>query len=145
MALRRRLVTAAMVAIAINAETGRDGLAQAGPVLACVAPLKPAVSVELYFGRGKPDGGEVSDTEWEDFLATEVTPRFPDGLSVIEVMGQYRGSSGRVVSERSKRLHIVVFDTPAHSARIGEIIDLYRRRFGQESVLRTERSLCAAL
>jgi len=145
MALRRRLVAAAMVAITIAAATGHDVVAQAGPALACVAPLEPAVSVDLYFGRGKPDGGEVSDAEWEDFLATEVTPRFPDGHSVIEVMGQYRGSSGKVVSERSKRLHIVVFDSPTHSARIAEIIDLYRRRFGQESVLRMERGLCAAL
>jgi hypothetical protein len=142
--LGRRLVPAAIAAIAIAA-AARDAVAQAGPAAACVAPLKPAVSVDLYFGRGKPDGGEVSDAEWEDFLATEVTPRFPDGLSVMEVMGQYRGSSGRAVSERSKRLHIVVFDSPTHSARIAEIIDLYRRRFGQESVLRMERGLCAAL
>lgn len=140
----KRLVTAAIAAIAIAA-TGGDVVAQAGTSGACVAPLKPAVSVELYFGRAKPDGGEVSDAEWEDFLATAVTPRFPDGHSVIEVMGQYRGSSGRAVSERSKRLHIVVFDSPAHLARIAEIIDLYRQRFRQESVLRTERSLCAAL
>ncbi|MGD9882762.1 MAG: DUF3574 domain-containing protein [Reyranella sp.] len=135
----------AAIAVIAIAAAGRDVLAQVGLTAACVAPLKPAVSVELYFGRGKPDGGEVSDREWEEFLAEEVSPRFPDGLSVMEVMGQYRGSSGRAVSERSKRLHIIVFDSPAHLAKIAEIIDLYRQRFRQESVLRTERSLCAAL
>lgn len=144
MDLCRRLLPAAIAALAIAVASG-DASAQAGPAPVCVAPLKPAVSVDLYFGRSKPDGGEVSDAEWEDFLATEVTPRFPDGLSVMDVMGQYRGSSGRAVSERSKRLHVVVFDSPTHLSKIAEIIDLYRQRFRQESVLRTERVLCAAL
>ncbi len=49
----------------------------------------------------------MSDGEWEDFLVTEVTPRFPDGLSVADVTGQYRGSSGRAVIERSKHLRVV--------------------------------------
>jgi hypothetical protein len=144
MDLRRRLLPVTVAAFAI-AHTGGVALAQGDPAIICVAPLKPAVSVDLYFGRGKPDGGEISDAEWEDFLATEVTPRFPDGLSVMDVMGQYRGLSGRAVSERSKRLHVVVFNAPAHAAKITEIIDLYRQRFRQESVLRMERNLCAAL
>jgi hypothetical protein len=144
MNLCSRALAAAIAALTIAATSG-DAAAQGGPASACVAPLKPAVSIELYFGRSKPGGGEVSDGEWEDFLATEVTPRFPDGLSVMDVLGQYRGSSGRVIAERSKRLHIVVFDASSHAARIAEIIDRYRLRFRQESVLRTEFSLCAAL
>lgn len=144
MARRRRWLPVAVAALAI-ALPGGSAVAQSEATTVCLPPLKPAVSVELYFGRSKPDGGEVSDGEWEDFLATEVTPRFPDGLSVMDVVGQHRGSSGRAVSERSKHLHVVVFDAPTHLARIAEIIDLYRQRFRQESVLRTERSLCAAL
>lgn len=142
--LRARWRPAAIAALAL-ALAGDAAVAQSAATTACLAPLKPAVSVELYFGRSKPDGGEVSDGEWEDFLVAEVTPRFPDGLSVMDVTGQYRGSSGRAISERSKRLHVVVFDAPTHTAKIAEIIDLYRQRFRQESVLRIERSLCAAL
>jgi hypothetical protein len=144
MGSRGSSVAAALAALAIvsSADVVR---AQSGAAPACAPPLKPAVSVELYFGRAKPGGGEVSDGEWEDFLATAVTPRFPDGLSVIDVVGQYRESSGRIVSERSKRLHIVVFDSPAHQQRIEEIVVLYRQRFRQDAVLRTERSLCAGL
>lgn len=144
MRLGSRPLPWALAVLALAVAAG-DGVAQVGAAPACVAPLEPAVSVELYFGRGKPDGGEVSDAEWEDFLATEVTSRFPDGLSVMDVVGQYRGPSGQPVAERSKRLHVVVFDAPSHLARVAEIIDLYRRRFRQESVLRTERHLCAAL
>ena len=49
---------------------------------ACTAPLKPALEVDLYFGREIDTGREVSEAEWASFLNDEVTPRFPDGLSV---------------------------------------------------------------
>ena len=39
-------------------------------------PLKAAVQVDLYFGRDT-DKGEVSESDWANFLADEVTPRFP--------------------------------------------------------------------
>ena len=111
----------------------------------CTAPLKPAVEIDLYFGRDKPGGGEVSETEWGAFLAEVVTSRFPDGISVFDSAGQYREPSGRMMRERSKRLVVVVFDSPAHRARIDEIIDAYKRRFGQYSVFRTEQPVCAGL
>lgn len=132
----RRLVEATVVTLALSA------CAQP-PV--CTAPLKPALEIDLYFGRDKPGGGEVSEAEWSAFLAEVVTPRFPDGLSVFDGAGQYREPSGRVARERSKRLVVVVFDTPTHRARIDEIIDAYKRRFDQHSVLRVEQPVCAGL
>lgn len=111
----------------------------------CSAPLKPAHEIDLYFGRDKPGGGEVTEAEWSAFLAEVVTLRFPDGLSVFDSAGQYRDPSGRMVRERSKRLVVVVFDAPAHRARIGEIVDLYKQRFGQNSVFRVEQPVCAGL
>ena len=112
-------------------------------VPACTAPLKPALQVDLYFGRDKPAGGEVSDAEWASFLAEAVTPRFPDGLSVLDVEGQTRVPSGMIVRERTKLLVVVVFDAPAHTAKVGEIVAAYNRRFGQHGVFRTERAVCA--
>ena len=116
-----------------------------GGVLVCTAPLKPALEVDLYFGRAKPGGGEVSDIEWAAFVSEAVTPHFPAGLSAAEIDGQYRGSTGEVVRERSKRVTIVVFDAPAHHAKVTSIVEAYLRRFGQESVLRVERPVCAGL
>ena len=104
----------------------------------CVAPLKPAVQVDLYFGQ-------VGPTEWQTFLDEEVTPRFPDGLSVIDTYGQYRDRQGRIDRERSKLLVIVVFDAPAHALRVQAIVDSFRRRYKQESVLRGEQPICASL
>ena len=45
---------------------------------------------------GKKGGGEVSEEEWRAFLETEVTPRFPDGLTVLTAYGQWRSRSGEV-------------------------------------------------
>jgi hypothetical protein len=111
----------------------------------CTAPLTPAVQVDLYFGRDKQGSGEVSEAEWSAFLAEVVTPRFPDGLSVLDVEGQVREPSGAIVRERTKLLVVVVFDAPAHRGRIGEIVADYSRRFGQHGVFRTERPVCAGL
>jgi Protein of unknown function (DUF3574) len=105
---------------------------------ACAAPLKPALQVDLYFGA-------VGEAEWRTFLDQEVTPRFPDGLSVVDAYGQYRNRRGTIERERAKLLVIVVFDAPAHAARVQAIVDSFIRRHGHESVLRVERPVCAGL
>jgi len=115
----------------------------ATPPQTCPAPLKSALQVDLFFGRETASGGEVSEAEWAAFLADEVTPRFPDGLSVLEVAGQHRDPSGRITRERSKLLVIVVFDAPDHRAKVAAIVEAYSRRHGQHGVFRTERAVCA--
>jgi hypothetical protein len=117
--------------------------AQPGPPPACAAPLKPAVEVNLYFGRDKPAGGEVSDAEWASFLADTVTPRFLAGLTVIDVSGQHRDPAGVIGQERTKLVVIVVFDAPAHRPKVTAILDTYTRRFGQHEVFRVEQLVCA--
>jgi len=119
--------------------------AQPGEPPVCTAPLKPAIAIDLYFGRDKPSGGEVTDAEWGAFVTEVVTSRFPDGLSVIDSSGQYREPTGRIVRERSKRLVVIVFDSPAHKAKVIEIVEAYKQRFGQYSVFRVEQPVCAGL
>ena len=46
-----------------------------------------AVQDSLYFGTVKPDG-IVSSEEWAAFLSAVVTPRFPQGLTVWQALGQ---------------------------------------------------------
>jgi hypothetical protein len=118
--------------------------AQPTAPLVCAAPLRAALEIDLYFGRDKQGGGEVSEAEWAQFVAEIVTPRFPDGLSVLNVEGQAREpSGGRIVRERTKLLVVVVFDAPAHRAKVGEIVAAYNARFGQHGVFRAERPVCA--
>src|ERR1035441_5387891 len=51
------------------------------------------VDTRLYFGLGPAEAPEkgVSEAAWREFLDKEVTPRFPAGLSVMEVYGQWQG------------------------------------------------------
>ncbi|MEA2853740.1 MAG: hypothetical protein QOE02_3759 [Rhodospirillaceae bacterium] len=135
----RRLIEAAVVAVSLGA------CAQPGAPAVCTAPLKPAREIDLYFGRDKQGGGEVSEAEWASFLTDTVTPRFPDGLSVLNVEGQARESSGRIVRERTKLLVVVVFDAPAHQGRVREIVQAYNGRFGQHGVFWSEHPVCAGI
>lgn len=109
----------------------------------CAAPLKAATEIDLYFGRDQASAGEVSDEAWATFLADDVTPRFPDGLSVLDVAGQYREPGGRLVREKTKLVVIVVFDAPVYRAQVAAIVEAYNRRFGQHGVFRVERAVCA--
>ena len=95
---------------------------------------------ELYFGRDKPDGTRVTDSEWMDFLDKEVTPRFPAGFTVLDGAGQYRDKSGKIVKEPSK---VLVFlyskgDRKSAGQKINEIRVAYCKQFQQESVLRLD-------
>ena len=99
---------------------------------------------QLFLGRSTGDGGEVSEEEWLAFLADTVTPRFPDGLTVLDAAGQWRDGTGAIQRERSKLLWILA--PPGDEARrlIDEISEEYKRRFQQESVLRILGSACAS-
>jgi hypothetical protein len=134
-----------VVAAALLALAACTPLTAQTAATACAPPLKPALQVDLYFGRGAEGGREVSEAEWASFLNEEVTSRFPDGLSVLDVRGQYRNVQGRIERERTKLLVIVVFDAPAHVSKVQAIVDSYSRRHGQNSVFRVERAVCAGL
>ena len=51
---------------------------------------KPQQVAELMFGRKIGDRIGVSEAQWARFLDREITPRFPDGLTVIDTRGQWR-------------------------------------------------------
>ncbi len=103
----------------------------------------PFIRTELYFGRNKSDGGEVSRKEFDGFLSGFVTERFPDGLTVLNARGQFLNSRGEVERERSVVL-ILLYPTSARnekSLKIEEIREEYKRKFQQQSVLRVDDPL----
>jgi hypothetical protein len=111
------------------------GCAGHGPSFESALGTQALVRSELYFGRLRPDGTVVSDAEWRTFVAEEITPRFPDGFTVFDALGQYRGRDGQIVSEPTKVLLIVHGADARLRGALQELRDLYRRRFQQESVL----------
>ncbi|HMV31913.1 MAG TPA: DUF3574 domain-containing protein [Gemmatimonadales bacterium] len=103
---------------------------------------KSMIREELYFGRGLTDGGEVSDSAWQRFLRDEVTPRFPDGVTVLDAHGQWRGPSGALVQERSWVM--VLYHEPGALAALAveELVRVYVTRFTQDAVLRDRAPAC---
>lgn len=95
---------------------------------------------ELYFGRDKNDGTQVSDEEWEKFIDEVVTPKFPQGLTVLDAKGQWQNDSGKVIKESSKVL-ILLYPTKfrkSSSRKIEEIRQAYKKMFNQQSVMRVD-------
>lgn len=107
-------------------------------------PVHPAraqgwVDTRLYFGLGPADQPQqgISEQAWREFLDREVTPRFPDGLSVLDVYGQWQEARQPGPERlRSKLLVIDYPDTPANRAKIEAIRAAWKQRTGDQSVLR---------
>ncbi len=120
----------------------------AAPLRAETEPCPPGfesfVEYRMFFGRGKPGGGAVSGEEWSDFLAAEVTPRFPDGLTVVDARGQWRDATGSIGREGAKLLIVLAVPGADAVQRTAEIADAYKHAFNQQSVLRTVETVCAA-
>jgi hypothetical protein len=108
--------------------------------LACSAPQKPMLDIELLLGRGKANGAR-----WRAFLAREVTPRFPDGLTVYDTGGQWRDDKRNViVRERSRVLRIIVPAGAPAAEKAAAVADAYKRQFRQKSVGIVIRPACAS-
>lgn len=104
-----------------------------------------AVGESLYFGTAIPAGGIVSTEQWETFVAREVTPRFPKGLTSWRAKGQWLGENGELQHEESYVLYVVHPDTPESETAVRAIIDRYRTEFRQEAVMRVRSSVCVSL
>ncbi len=110
---------------------------------ACPAGLQPARTAELFFGL--EEGGRLlSDAEWTGFVDTEVTPRFPDGLTVWDARGQWRPPHGTLTHEPSRVMLIVLTGRHDERARLAAVIGAYKTRFHQLSVLLAEHSDCVS-
>ena len=69
-----------------------------------------------------------------------MTPRFPDGLTLLKGDGQFRGEDDTVIKEQSFVLILLYpYDTlDEGSRRIERIRTLYKEEFDQQSVLRVD-------
>ena len=107
------------------------------PVPARPAPSSNMVIDRLSFGRDIPTGGTVSDSAWLSFLDEVVTPRFPDGFSVLRGEGQWRYADGRIQREAGFLLELYHAPGVPADSTFEAIAMEYIRRFHQEAVART--------
>jgi hypothetical protein len=110
----------------------------------CVAPARMMATAEMMFGRNVGSRLAVSDRAFADFLAAEVTPRFPDGLTVIDARGQWRDAGGALLREPAKLVLLVFADDAQKRADLAAIAEAYKRKFRQQSVLTSVRAGCVS-
>ncbi len=101
------------------------------------------VDTKLYFGLGPADHPEqgISEAQWRAFLDKQVTPRFPSGLSVVDVYGQWQGKDEPAPERlRSKMLIIDYLDSRENRDKIEAVRAAWKQKTGDQSVLRVTES-----
>ncbi|WP_449483577.1 DUF3574 domain-containing protein [Streptomyces avidinii] len=107
---------------------------------------EPYQETRLYFGTERPDGRPaVGEREFMGFLDREITPAFPEGLTVQDGHGQWRGSNGAIVREVSYEVVLLYPEKEAdeRGVRVERIRRAYEERFQQESVGRSDDQVTA--
>jgi hypothetical protein len=120
------------------------GCTTAGPGPSCGPGERAMVDETLHFGTAIPSGGQVGAAEWTDFLAREVTPRFPQGLTVWPASGQWQGADKAVVREGSYVLNLLRADDAAADDSVRAIAQAYKQRFRQDAVMRVRAPACVS-
>jgi hypothetical protein len=132
-----------LLAVGLSGPAGAE-TAAAQPGVACPVSAALMARLELLFGMSRRDAPQISDEEWQSFVDQEVTPRFPDGLTVMQAYGQWRNSRGIIAKENSRVLLIWYQPKPESDERIEAIRSAYKARFKQESVMRVDSFSCVS-
>jgi hypothetical protein len=117
--------------------------AQAQSPPPCHGTFQPREVAELMFGRDIGSRLGVSERDWMRFLSREITPRFPDGLTVTDAFGQWRDrDTGKIVREPSERVEIVLPGKADDQAQLDAVAAAYKQQFHQQEVRVIVRSAC---
>lgn len=109
----------------------------------CATLAKPACPgggawqpvAEMLFGRNIGDRPGVSEADFRRYVEEELTPRFPDGLTIVDAEGQYRDQARRVVVREQSKLVLIAFhDSPDAYRKLEAAAEAYKRRFRQQAV-----------
>jgi hypothetical protein len=100
------------------------------PVAVPEPPPPPQwVRSELIFSLQRKDGAEVTQGEWETFIAEVVSPRFTDRLTVVEALGKSKGMEGSFAREPVNIIILTHLDTGKFANAIDAIAAEYKKRF----------------
>jgi uncharacterized protein DUF3574 len=137
-----RLVTLLLLSTALAAADVARARAE---TLSCYGKQQPKQVAELLFGRDVGGKLGVGEAAWARFVTRQITPRFPDGLTVTDAAGQWRDpSNGTIVREPAKRVEIVLPGNADDEAQLDAIVGAYKQKFHQRSVGIIVRTACVA-
>ena len=116
---------------------------QTAPTPACPAGQAQLRTAQLFFGGPAP--AKVDEVELRRFVDQEVTPRFPDGVTVVDGGGQWTGAENRMIREAAKVVTIVLPSKGDPTTRVEAVRAAYRVRFKQEPVVVLSPPACVTL
>jgi hypothetical protein len=126
-------------------------LAAAGLSGCAVSPKSPPCgggsekpTAQLVFGRASADGALVSEAEFTRFLDEVVSPRFPDGMTVVDAQGRWTPPAGSLIRDPSKMVMIVLRGEGDERAKLEAVRVAYKLQFRQDSVLLMTSSACVS-
>ena len=99
---------------------------------------------ELLFGLSRSNGPDITEEEFQASIVLQVTPRFPDGLTLLAGNGQFKDSAGNIIQEGSKLLILLYRFSKDRSALVDAVREDYKSAFEQESVLRVDEHSCVS-
>lgn len=109
----------------------------------CPAGFDSGVEYQLFFGQDDSEGNRVSREDWEAFVADTITPRFPGGMTIIDVHGQWQEPDGNIQREETILVRGLIAEHGDDSLRlVDEISAEFVRRFDQDPVWRIVRDAC---
>ena len=98
---------------------------------------------DLFFGTDRVGMAPINDSEWQSFVDNVITPRFPDGLSMYPVAGQYlQGMMVGLIKEKSYDVVLLHDGTDGPSQALEQIRATYKTQFKHEAVLRLDTAVC---
>ena len=102
------------------------------------------VETTLYFGQSKPDGGMITEKEWNEFKVNYIAKVYSKGSTVLNATGSWLDpASHKLITEPT----YVVMHTYKRSQFMSKQIDSlrywYKTLFQQQSVLRIDRKVKA--
>jgi hypothetical protein len=90
-------------------------------------------TAQLFFGR--PGAPGPSDADFRKFVDEVMTPRFPDGLTVLDGGARWLGAENRQFREASKVVQIVLPASSHAERRIAAARAAYAARFHEEPLV----------
>jgi hypothetical protein len=127
-------------------------IALAGLTLAgCVTAPKPACpagqaqmrTAQLFLEAKAP--ARLNDADLRRFVDQEVTPRFPNGVTVVAGGGKWKGVENRQIRDAAKVVLIVLPSKGDPQASVEAVRAAYRIRFKQDSVVVMPPPACVVL
>jgi hypothetical protein len=113
--------------------------------LYCGMQEKTWIRDTLYFGLSIPGGGQVTDADWKRFETDVIGGAFPQGFTVIDAHGAWRGANGETAAEATRIVIVTHADDATAESAVRNIADRYRTMYKQEAVMRERDAVCVSL